>query len=643
MTQAGSITSPAEQYGEIQAEAIRFKDVIGLFIRAWPYIQPMRWHASAYVIAVIFLFLWETGTGFIIFGLIYNNVVLNQPVAAISATLLFLEPQQWVTVEEISTQQRTSLIMPVLVLAIIATGVSQAVGHVIAYYRVWIMQNVNQALRVHIMSQMQLLSMNFHNNAKTGDGIYRLLQDSAMVTQILQTLMIDPFLRVIRFLLGILVVTAFSPLLGTILLFSWLPMLWVAKRLSPTLRGQFKQARTASADLTANIQESIEGIRTVKVNSLEGNRQGAFETASADAFSASHDARVTLLFYGFYIFCCTAIPLIVVELGAAYLAYQGAETFLRDLLLGFGFAIWNLGGQDQARARAKQAGGSVEDLFTLWGRAQDMAMGLNRAYQVLDLKPAVQDLPDALPLERVIKDVEFRDVHFSYPERALFQGVSFKAPAGQITALVGPTGSGKSSLMFLLLRLFEIDRGEILIDGMDIRKFTKNSVRENITLATQENILFSTTVMENIRYARPSATENEVFWAAQVVEATQFIEKLPRGYQTDLGEKAARLSSGQRQRIVMARALLKKTPVLILDEPTASLDVVTEHRILENIKTQLAGRTIFLITHRLSTVRQADQIVYLKSGQVQEQGTYQELADSSGPFSRFVAAELDEV
>ena len=186
MTQAGSITSPAEQYGEIQAEAIRFKDVIGLFIRAWPYIQPMRWHASAYVIAVIFLFLWETGTGFIIFGLIYNNVVLNQPVAAISATLLFLEPQQWVTVEEISTQQRTSLIMPVLVLAIIATGVSQAVGHVIAYYRVWIMQNVNQALRVHIMSQMQLLSMNFHNNAKTGDGIYRLLQDSAMVTQILQ-------------------------------------------------------------------------------------------------------------------------------------------------------------------------------------------------------------------------------------------------------------------------------------------------------------------------------------------------------------------------------------------------------------------------------------------------------------------------
>ena len=643
MSQVNSKTLAPEQYSEIQADAIRFRDVIELFLRAWPYIQPMRWHASAYVISVIFLFLWQTGTGFIIFGLIYNNVVLNQPVAAISASLLFLEPQQWVAVEEISNQQRLSLIMPVLVLAIIATGVGEALGHVIAYYRVWIMQNVNQALRVHIMSQMQLLSMNFHNNAKTGDGIYRLLQDSAMVTQILQTLMIDPFLRVIRFLLGILVVSAFSPLLGTILLFSWLPMLWVAKRLSPTLRRQFKQARSTSANLTSNIQESIEGIRTVKVNSLEGNRQAAFEKASVEAFSASHDARVTLLFFGFYIFCCTAIPLIVVELAAAYLAYQGADTFLRDLLLGFGFAVWNLGGQDQARARARQAAGSVEDLFTLWGRAQDMAMGLNRAYQVLDLKPAVEDLPDAIPLERVAKDVEFRDVHFSYPERALFDGVSFKAPAGQITALVGPTGSGKSSLMFLLLRLFEIDQGEILIDGTEIRKFTKDSVRENITLATQENILFSTTVMENIRYAQPTATENEVMWAAQVAEATQFIEKLPLGYQTDLGEKAARLSTGQRQRIVMARALLKKTPVLILDEPTASLDVVTEHRILENIKRQLADKTIFLITHRLSTVRQADQIVYLKSGQVQEHGTYQELANGSGPFSRFVAAELDEV
>ena len=197
--------------------------------------------------------------------------------------------------------------------------------------------------------------------------------------------------------------------------------------------------------------------------------------------------------------------------------------------------------------------------------------------------------------------------------------------------------------MLLLLRMFEYQGGRIELDGRDIREFTFQSIRANITLATQENILFSRSVMDNIRYARPQATNEEVRNAARIACADEFIERLPDKYDTFLGEKASKLSTGQRQRLVIARAILNDTPILILDEPTASLDAVTERRIMTNIKEWAQQRTVFLITHRLSTVRQADRIIFLKDGRVADLGSHSELIKRPSDYRDFVDAELNAI
>jgi ATP-binding cassette subfamily B protein len=222
--------------------------------------------------------------------------------------------------------------------------------------------------------------------------------------------------------------------------------------------------------------------------------------------------------------------------------------------------------------------------------------------------------------------VEFRGIDFGYDrERPVLEDVDLVAAAGTVTAIVGPTGSGKSTLMALLLRLFDPDRGEIRIDGTDIRNLMVDSLRAQVAIALQENVLFGSTVRENIRFALPEASDADVREAARVACAQEFVEALPEGYDTLLGERGTKLSTGQRQRISIARAILKDTPILVLDEPTASLDAETELRLLNNLTEWGKGRVIFLITHRLSTIRKADQIVVLEGGRVGEWGSHEEL------------------
>ena len=635
------VRTESERLREIEPDKLHFQDILGFFIRTWPYIYPMRWHALVYIIVSIFQILWTIGTAFISVGLIFNSVITRSPVSPIAARLLFLDPDKWVNVEFLTRAQRLEIIPMVVIFGIIGYAVGIGVGHANAYYRVWILQNINQHLRLHIMSQLQGLSLKFHAESKTGDAIYRLFQDSAMVTQILETLLVEPMLAIIRFFIGVTIVTAFSPILGLVILLTWVPMIYISRRLTVPLRERFKEARERNSDLTSNIQETVEGIRTIKVNGLEAQRQEMFEKHSASALMAAHDARILMMLFVFSVFIFGAIPLAFVELRAALFAYQGAEVFMRDLLLSFGFAVWNFGGQDQARARAKLAIGNTEWLVILWGAIQDMAMGLNRVYQILDVTPDIQNKPGAVELRKVENEIKFQNVVFNYPDRDLFSNITFETKVGEITAIMGPTGTGKTTLTLLLLRMFEYQGGRIDLDGREIRDYTFQSIRRNITLATQENILFSMSVMDNIRFARPDATDDEVQEAARVACADEFIERLPQKYHTFLGEKAAKLSAGQRQRLVIARAILKDTPILILDEPTASLDALTEQRIMANIKSWAEQRTVFLITHRLSTIRQADKIIFLRDGQVENFGSHTELMAYTSAYKSFVEAELN--
>lgn len=327
---------------------------------------------------------------------------------------------------------------------------------------------------------------------------------------------------------------------------------------------------------------------------------------------------------------------------AAALSHVEASVFARDLLLMFGFAMWNFGTFSAATSRTSDAVGSLNALISLWGRAQDMAIGLSRVFEIMDLEPAITDREGAIDMPKFRQEVSFNSVSFSYIEgREVLRDIQFKATVGTVTAIVGPTGSGKSTLMSLLLRLADPDEGSISIDGMDIREFTVASLRRGISIATQENILFSATVLENIRYAAPDATPEDASAAATVVDAHDFIMTLPGGYHAALGQRATKLSSGQRQRLGLARAIVRDSPLLILDEPTAALDVETEISVLNNLKIWGRGRCIFLITHRLSTVRHADQILYIRDGSVRAFGPHEALMQDDH-YRQFVQAEIGE-
>jgi ABC-type multidrug transport system fused ATPase/permease subunit len=344
---------------------------------------------------------------------------------------------------------------------------------------------------------------------------------------------------------------------------------------------------------------------------------------------------------GIALFLLTGVALILSDAWLSLRAAAEDPTFMGAVIGFVGFAFWNLGAFTAARERMRGGSRGVERLLITWARAQDQAVGMDRVLELLTLKPEVQSAPNAVPLLSVAREIAYRDVSFAYKDdRKVLSSVDFTVPTGKVTAVVGPTGSGKSTLMALLVRLYDPQVGSIQIDGMDLRLYDLESLRDRIGIALQQNLLFGTTIRENIRYAVPDASDEQVRDAARVACADEFIEALPHGYDTPLGERGTKLSTGQRQRLSIARAVIKNPAVLILDEPTAALDAETELRVLDRLAEWGEGRVILLITHRLSTIRRAHEIVYLKEGRVAEAGTPDALmARPEGLYRRFVEIE----
>lgn len=563
---------------------------------------------------------------------LWDGILVGQPLTGFQAWLLRLDPAVYVHVESLSKTVRlamranwvTALVCVLAGLIPITIGLTYAV--------VWLLQRINQLLRVRLLERFQALSLRFHAESRVGDAIYRLYQDSAMVTAVINTLFFQPIRFAVIFLFAFAVVTVLDPVFGALLISVWAPTLWLGFRFSSPMRVGFRHAREANSALTSRIQEVVSGIQVIKAYGAERAERAAFEKASAGAFDRAFDARQRYALFGVATFWIVGPVLLAGGARAALLSAEQTEAFAPRLALLLGIAsIWSLGTFNYFKGRNGAGTQSIEWLFRQWGRAQDIAIGLDRVFEVLDLEPEIKDREEARDLAGVEKSVRFRGVSFAYQaDRPVLRDVDLEIEPGTITAIIGPTGSGKTTLLSLLLRLYEPDRGSIEIDGHDLRDLRVESLRANVSIALQENILFDTTVRENIRYAVPDAPDEAVRAAARVACADAFIEELPEGYDTPLGERGAKLSTGQRQRLSIARALLKDTPILVLDEPTAALDAETELEVLKRLAEWGRGRAILLITHRLSTIRRADRIVVLEAGRIREAGSHDELMQRPG-------------
>ncbi|HEX5414731.1 MAG TPA: ABC transporter ATP-binding protein, partial [Chloroflexota bacterium] len=289
---------------------------------------------------------------------------------------------------------------------------------------------------------------------------------------------------------------------------------------------------------------------------------------------------------------------------------------------------------------SRQFGRPLNDIANLYNTIQAAVAGAERVFEIIDQPPEV-DAADAAPLAEIRGDVVFEDVSFAYESDVpVLQAISLHATPGQTVALVGPTGAGKTTIVNLLTRFYEIERGSIRIDGRDLREIRKADLRRQLGIVLQDSFLFTGSVMENIRYGRPDASDEEVIAAARLANADQFIHRLPRGYQTPLSERGGNVSQGQRQLLAIARAILADPRILILDEATSSIDTRTEKHIQEAMLRLMRGRTSFVIAHRLSTIREADQILVVNHGEIVERGTHDDLLVRGGFYAQLYASQF---
>lgn len=480
------------------------------------------------------------------------------------------------------------------------------------YLSEWISYHVSYDLRNRLYDHVQRLPFSYHDRAQSGQLISRIIEDVRSIERFTGQ-GVPELARVGLLLVGIVALLVLdNPLLAFIALLPMIPMILITTRFGQRISRFFLKVDNALGKLSSRLQENVTGVQVVRAFAREPYEIRRFDEINRELFSA----RLTVIGEWSKIMPSTAL---LVALGTILILWFGGGMVLRgDISLG---ELVAFNGYLLLLAEPVQILGW---LVNLGGEA---SAGVQRTWEVLDQEPDIQSPPGAIKLDSLTGCVEFRDVSFQYAgdDRYALHGIDLKVEANQIVALIGATGSGKTSLVNLIPRFYDVTGGAVLVDGQDVRDVGLRSLRRQIGTVLQTSLLFSTSVSENIAYGRPESTHEAIAEAARAAQADEFIGRLPEGYQTVVGERGVTLSGGQRQRVAIARALLLDPRILILDDSTSSVDTQTEYLIQQALAKLMEGRTTFVIAQRLSTVRRADLIIVMEEGRIAEMGTHEEL------------------
>ncbi|WP_442598592.1 ABC transporter ATP-binding protein [Neobacillus sp. D3-1R] len=584
----------------LRGQVVKPKDFKGTLKRLWSYFGKER-----KLLTTVFFFI-----------LIDSAIVLSAPFLIGKA------------VDAMSLEKRVDFgLLHVVIVTLLIAYLASAI---LNFSQGWLMSGVAQRivkrLRSHLFQKLQKLPVSFFDSRTHGELMSRLTNDIDNVSNTISQSTTQLMSGSIIILGSLVMMIVLSPILTLASLVTVPLVFLLTKSIAKKTRVLFRNQQKELGMLNGHIEETISGLEVVKAFNHEEKAIAEFEEINTRLRNVGTKAQIAA---GFLM----PIMNVINNFGFTILAVVGGYLAVENMI--------TIGVIASFITYSRQFVRPLNDLANIFNILQSGIAGAERVFEILDGEEEPADRRDAISLENPNGVVEFKNVSFGYRNDVpILKNVSFKSEAGSSTALIGPTGAGKTTIVNLLTRFYDVTEGEILIDGRDIREYTRESLRKCFGIVLQDTYLFSGTIMENIKYGNPNATNEEVYAAARMANADLFINRLPKRYDTVLSENGGNLSHGQRQLLAIARVILSQPSLLILDEATSSIDTRTELHIQDALANVMKGRTSFIIAHRLNTIRDADTIMVIQNGEIAEKGNHDELMTQEGVYHQMISNQF---
>ena len=513
------------------------------------------------------------------------------------------------------------------IVAVVIAGIGALAAYAANYYTTSVGQWVANDLRMRTYHHLQQLSLSYYDKHQSGALLSTITADVQTIQSFASSATLDIAVDMLT-IVGMLAIMFWLNWDFTLIVVAVTPFLLLfVSRFKKAVKKATHEVRKQQSNIVAVVEQGLESMRVVKAFGRQDLAQAELGTASLATVDAALKARRIKALL-------SPIVAVTVSLCVAVVLWRGSALILSDVMTAGALTVF--------LSYLTKFFKPVQDLATMTNSIAQTAVGVERIQEILNADTIIPERPDARDAEKLTGDIVFEDVAFAYDaDSPVLQKVNFHIIPGQMVGVVGPTGGGKSTIVSLIPRFYDPTGGVIRIDGVDIRDYKVQGLRNQIGYVLQETVLFQGTIRDNIAYGRADATEEEIMNAAKMADVDEFVLRMPHGYETLVGERGSTLSGGQRQRIGIARAIIRNNPILILDEPTAALDTESESMVVKALEKLMAGRTVITIAHRLSTIRNSDKILVLKGGVVAEQGTHEQLMAMGGVYAELYHVQFE--